>query len=278
MTTRATSIKSAAPSTPVTVLGLNEVPDAGEVFERVKNDRDAKRIVEERISDADRAAQVPAKRVSLEDLFARIDAGEIKTLNLIVRADMQGTLEPVVNSLKRSGQRGESRSRYSRQRSAISPNRTLCWLKPATPSSSALAWAWIRPRRYGPKPSGVEIRRYSIIYKMIEDVEDAITGMLEPIYENFTIGHALVLKLFKLRRGTIAGCQVQDGIVKRNAPARVLRNNTVVIDDTKVDTLRRFEEDVAEVRAGFECGIKLADSWDLQENDVIEILERRRVR
>ena len=126
--------------------------------------------------------------------------------------------------------------------------------------------------------SGVEIRRYTIIYKMIEDIEDAITGMLEPVYENFTIGHAEVLKLFKLRRGTIAGCMVQDGVVKRNALARVLRNGEPVIEETKVDTLRRFEEDVAEVRTGYECGIKLADSRDLQEGDIIEVQERRRVR
>ena len=104
--------------------------------------------------------------------------------------------------------------------------------------------------------SGVEIRRYDIIYKLIEDIEAALTGMLEPIYENQVIGHAQVLQLFKLRRGVIAGCSVTDGVVKRNALARVLRKDEVLVESTRIDTLRRFTEDVNEVRTGFECGIQ----------------------
>lgn len=114
---------------------------------------------------------------------------------------------------------------------------------------------------------------------MIEDIEDALTGMLEPIYEDFTIGHAQVLQTFKLRRGYIAGCNVIDGIVKRNAQARVARAGTEIVPPTRIETLRRFTEDVAEVRTGFECGIKLVNGDDqIQEGDVIEIFEKRRVR
>ena len=271
------AIKSAGPSTPVVILGLNDAPEAGDVFERVKTDRAAKRIVEERIAETDRTAQAPARRMSLDDLFARIEQGETKTLNIIVRADMQGTLEPVVNSLQELENEEVELKVLQAAIGDISESDIML-----AEASDAIVIGFSvgvdKAAQVRAEQSGVEIRKYNIIYKMIEDIEDAITGMLEPIYEDFTIGHAEVLKLFKLRRGMIAGCQVQDGVVKRNASARVLRNGEVVIQSTKIDTLRRFEEDVAEVRAGFECGIKLADSRDLQENDVIEIYEERRVR
>jgi translation initiation factor IF-2 len=127
--------------------------------------------------------------------------------------------------------------------------------------------------------SGVEIRHYNVIYKMIEDVEAALTGMLEPIYEEVEIGRAQVLQLFKLRRGVIAGCNVQSGMIKRNSLAQATRNGEPLAPMTRVETLRRFTEDVNEVRTGFECGIKLANSDDLlQEGDVIVAYERQRVR
>jgi translation initiation factor IF-2 len=271
------AIKSAGPSTPVVILGLNDAPEAGEVFERVKTDRAAKRIVEERIAETDRTAQAPARRMSLDDLFARIEQGETKTLNIIARADMQGTLEPVVNSL-RELQNEEVELKVLQAAIGDISESDIMLAEASDAIVIGFSVGVDKAAQVRAEQSGIEIRKYNIIYKMIEDIEDAITGMLEPVYEDFTIGHAEVLKLFKLRRGMIAGCQVQDGIVKRNASARVLRNGEVVVQSTKIDTLRRFEEDVAEVRAGFECGIKLADSRDLQENDVIEVYEERRVR
>jgi translation initiation factor IF-2 len=127
--------------------------------------------------------------------------------------------------------------------------------------------------------AGVEIRRYDVIYKMIEDIEDALTGMLSPIYKDVTIGHAQVLQVFKLRRGTIAGCNVTDGIVKRSGITRVLRRGAELFGGVRIEALRRFTEDVSEVRSGYECGIKLADRSDeLQVGDVIEIYESQRVR
>ena len=127
--------------------------------------------------------------------------------------------------------------------------------------------------------SGIEIRHYDIIYKMIEDIEDAMKGMLEPIYKEVVVGHATVLQLFKLRRGMVAGCMVNDGIVKRGGLARVLRAGEEVAGGLRVEALRRFTEDVAEVRAGYECGINLGSGDSvLKEGDVIELSEKQRVR
>ena len=271
-------LKKAGPSTPVILLGLSEVPSAGDVFEVVKNDREARRIAGDRKLDAEYANAEPQRRMSLEDLFARIEEGETKTLNLIVRADMQGTLEPVKQSLEdlandeikvkilqaAIGDISESDVMLAEASDAVIIGFSVGVDKAAHTRADA---------------SGVEIRRYDIIYKMIEDVEDAMTGMLEPIYEDVTIGHAEVLKIFKLRRGYIAGCRVTDGVAKRGALARIVRNGTVIGGKNRIETLRRFEEDVTEVRTGFECGIKLSDTKEqLLETDVIEIYESQRTR
>lgn len=272
-------LTQAGPSTPVVLLGLQDVPNAGDVMARVRSDKDARRLADERKQEAEAAARQPAQRqVSLDDLFARFESGETKTLNLIVRADMQGTLEPVVASLD---ELGNEEVKIKILQAAIG-NITESDVMLAEASEAVIIGFSVdvdKAANVRAEASGVEIRLYNIIYKMIEDIEDALTGMLEPIYENFTIGHAQVLQLFKLRRGFIAGCNVLDGIVKRNAQARVTRDGNEVVPPTRIETLRRFTEDVAEVRTGFECGIKLAagDS-QLQEGDVIEIFERQRVR
>ncbi len=274
-------IKVAGPSTPVVVLGLQESPGAGDVLEGVRNDKEAKAIAEERrLADTARAgaAAAAAPRMSLEELFDRVQGGGNKVLNLIVRADLQGTLEPVINSLNdiandeidikvlhsAVGNISESDVMLAEASDAI-----IIGFSVGTDKAAAAR----------AELSGVEIRNYSIIYKMIEDIEDAVKGMLDPVYEERTVGHATVLQLFKLRRGSIAGCNVLDGVIKRNAMARVLRNGTPVIFPNRVETLRRFTEDVNEVRTGFECGIKLHDrSDDVQIGDVIETYENVRVR
>ncbi|MEZ4660066.1 MAG: translation initiation factor IF-2 [Caldilineaceae bacterium] len=272
-------ISQAGPSTPVVLLGLQDVPKAGDVMARVRSDKDARRLADERKQEAEAAAKRPATRqMSLDDLFARFESGETKTLNLIVRADMQGTLEPVVASLSEL----ENEEVDVKILQAAIGNITESDVMLAEASEAIIIGFSVdidRSAQVRAEASGVEIRLYNIIYKMIEDIEDALTGMLEPIYEDFTIGHAQVLQTFKLRRGFIAGCNVTDGIVKRNAQARVLRDGTEIVPPTRIETLRRFTEDVAEVRTGFECGIKIANGDDqLQEGDVIEIFEKRRVR
>jgi translation initiation factor IF-2 len=272
-------LKQAGPSTPVVILGLQEAPDAGDVFEAMTSDREAKQIAEERQERIARASAGPIRRqMSLEEVFARFEGGETKTLNLIVRADVQGTLEPVMRSLEELGNEEIGVKILQAAIGDISESDVML----AEASDAVIIGFSVgidKAAQHRAEQSGVEIRHYDIIYKMIEDIEAALTGMLEPIYENAVIGHAEVLQLFKLRRGVIAGCNVTDGIVKRNALARATRNGEEIVPSARISTLRRFTEDVAEVRTGFECGIKLSTGDELlQEGDVIEILERRRIR
>ncbi|MGL4650248.1 MAG: translation initiation factor IF-2, partial [Caldilineaceae bacterium] len=272
-------LKVAGPSTPAVVLGLQESPNAGDVFEGVESDRDAREIVEERkLATAARNAGNVKPRMSLEEVFARWGETGTKTLNLIVRADLQGTLEPVIKSLQDlTGEEVEVKILQSAVGNITEGDVMLAEASEAIIIGFSVAVD--RAAAVRAEASGVEIRHYDVIYKMIEDVQDALKGMLEPIYEERAAGHAQVLQLFKLRRGTIAGCSVSDGAIKRNAMARVLRAGKIVIQGVRVDTLRRFTEDVTEVRTGFECGIKLSDqSDDVLIGDVIEVYEKVRVR
>jgi len=272
-------LKQAGPSTPVVILGLQDAPAAGDNFERVANDREARRIAEERRERAASLVHTPERpAMSLEDLFARLEGTDNKVLNLIVRADMQGTLEPVMRSLQEIHNEKVSIKLLQASIGNISESDVML----AEASDAVIIGFSVsvdKAAQSRAEQSGVEIRQYNIIYKMIEDIEDAIKGMLDPVYADITIGHAQVLQLFPLRRGVIAGCTVNDGIVKRNSLARILRDNTELFTGIKIEALRRFTEDVSEVRTGFECGIKLAEhDNDLQEGDIIEFYEKQRVR
>lgn len=272
------TIKEAGPSTPVVVLGIQEVPTAGDHFDVVKSDRDARRIAEERQLVASEAAKVPTRpQMSLDDLFAKLEGGETKTLNLIVRADMQGTLEPVVKSLQDLKNEEVDIKILQATIGDISESDVML----AEASDAIIIGFSVNTDKAAlvrAENSGVEIRHYDIIYKMIEDVEAALQGMLEPVYEDRILGHAQVLQVFKLRRGMIAGCMIQDGIAKRGAMARVNRGGKIVLEGLRLETLRRFTEDANEVRTGFECGIKLTGQDDLMEGDLIELFEKQRVR
>jgi translation initiation factor IF-2 len=272
-------LKIAGPSTPVVVLGLQDAPAAGETFGRVRTDREARMIVEDRLEKAAAKAQAPARpQMSLEDLFARFEGGKEKVLNLIVRADLQGTLEPVVRSLEEIKNEEVSIKILQSSIGNISESDVML----AEASDAVIIGFSVgtdRSAQLRAEQSGVEIRNYNVIYKMIEDIEDAIKGMLEPVYKDVVTGHAQILQLFKLRRGVIAGSMVTDGVVKRGGLVRVLRNRTELFSGVKVEVLRRFTEDVNEVRTGFECGIKLTDrDSELQEGDTLEFYERQRVR
>jgi translation initiation factor IF-2 len=272
-------LQEAGPSTPVVVLGLQEVPNAGDTFEQVGSEREAKQITMERQERHARAAQSPVRRpMTLEEIFARFEGGEAKTLNLIVRADMQGTLEPILKSLEDLNTDKLKVKILQGAIGDISESDVML----AEASDAVIIGFSVgadKAAQVHAEQSGVEIRHYNVIYHMIEDIEAALQGLLEPVYQDVTIGHARVLQLFKLRRGMIAGCTVTDGLIKRNALARILRNGAQVLSSTKVNTLRRFTEDVAEVRTGFECGLGLAEGDELlQEGDVIEFYEKRRVR
>jgi translation initiation factor IF-2 len=271
-------IKEAGPSTPVVILGLQAPPPAGDVFEVMPSDRAAKEIAEGRQDDRSRALQIPRRAISLEEIFARFEGGETKTLNLIVRADMQGTLEPVLHSI---GELGNDEIQVKVLQAAVGDiSESDVMLAEA---SSAIIIGFSvgvdKAAAQRAEASGVEIRHYDVIYKMLEDLDLALTGMLDPIYEDKRVGEATVLQLFKLRRGTIAGCMVSDGVIKRNATARVVRRGTEIVTGSKIDALRRFTEDVNEVRTGFECGIRLSTGDDqLEEGDVIVVYERQRTR
>jgi len=272
-------LKVAGPSTPVVILGLQDAPAAGDNFERVANDREARRISEERRERAAALVHTPERpAMSLEDLFARLEGTDNKVLNLIVRADMQGTLEPVMHSLQEIHNEKVSIKLLQASIGNISESDVML----AEASDAVIIGFSVsvdKAAQSRAEQSGVEIRQYNIIYKMIEDIEDAIKGMLDPVYADITIGHAQVLQLFPLRKGVIAGCTVNDGIVKRNSSARIMRDNTELFTGIKIEALRRFTEDVSEVRTGFECGIKLAEhDHDLQEGDIIEFYEKQRVR
>ncbi len=271
-------VKEAGPSTPTVVLGLQEVPTAGDVFEVVENDRMARQITETR-KLASAAVVVDGRRsMSLEDFFKRFEGGEAKTLNLIVRADMQGTLEPIVKSLNDLSNDEVELKILQASIGDVSESDIML----AEASDAVVIGFSVgvdKSAQVRADNSGVEIRRYDIIYKMLEDIQDAMKGMLEPIYKENVVGHATVLQLFKLRKGFVAGCMVNDGLVKRGALARALRGNEVIVADARVETLRRFTEDVAEVRQGYECGINLSQGDELlHEGDVIELRERVRVR
>ncbi len=271
-------IKEAGPAMPTVVLGLQEVPMAGDVFERVNNDRMARQIAEERRLAGALPAQDTRRTMSLEDFFARFEGGEAKTLNLIVRADMQGTLEPIVKSLNDLANEEVTVKILQASIGDISESDVML----AEASEAVIIGFSVgvdKAAAVRADQSGVEIRHYEIIYKMLEDIEDAMKGMLEPIYNEVVVGHAQVLQLFKLRKGFVAGCMVSDGIVKRGAMAKVRRGAEEIVTGSRVETLRRFTEDVAEVRQGYECGINLTQGDELlKEGDVIEFSERVRIR
>ena len=272
-------LKKAGPSTPTVILGLNGVPAAGEVFSVTKNDRAARTLAAERQNQAAQntrdASPLP---MTLEDMFARVEGGEAETLNLIVRADAQGTLAPIIHSLE---QLENDEVKVKIMQSAVG-DITESDVMLAEASQAIVIGFGVNIDKAAlvrAEQSGVEIRHYQIIYNLIEDVEQALSGMLDPIFEEVVTGHAEVRQMFRVRRGgLIAGCMVLDGVVRRNSQARLLRNDATVITTT-IENLKRFTEDVTDVRAGYECGINLAGvNSDLQEGDIIEVFERQQVR
>ena len=272
-------VTAAGPSTPTIILGLDGVPSAGEVFRVAKNDRTARSLAAERQDQTARASRGAAPAMmTLEDMFARAEGEEAETLHLIVRADTQGTLAPVVHSLERLA---NDEIQIKIMQSAVG-DITESDVMLAEASQAIIIGFGVNIDKSAlvrAEQSGVEIRFYQIIYKMIEDVEQALAGMLDPIFEEVVSGHAEVRQMFRVRRGgLIAGCMVLDGAVKRNSQARLIRNGATIVT-TSVENLKRFTEDVGEVRAGYECGINLAGvNSDLQEGDIIELFEKQQVR
>ncbi len=271
-------VTEAPPSKPVRVMGLDDTPSAGEPFETIKKMKDARRMVSEREDEAsEQASSGPAQ--TLEELFAQFQAGEATELNLVVKVDVDGSLEPVVQSLN-SIEISEDGPKVRVIQSDVG-NVTETDVNLAQ-SSRAIIVSFNttidNAARRQAETYGVEIRQYSIIYKLIEDVELALHGLLEPVYESVVIGRAEVRATFRIPKiGTIAGCYVLDGTIRRNAKARVRRKDAIVAEEQSVSSLKRFEEDVREVRSGFECGVGLAHFNDFENGDVIEFVVQERV-
>ncbi|MEN8098096.1 MAG: translation initiation factor IF-2 [Chloroflexota bacterium] len=264
---RGTAISEAPPSVPVQIMGLDTVPVAGEPFKVVVNEKTARAIVEERAIAAKQ--QVKRETFTLDEIFARFQAGEAQTLNLVIKADAQGSLEPIVNSLQALDYGGLKVDILRSDTGNITETDIML----ASASDAIVLGFCVEPDPAAKRlaeNNDITIRSYNIIYKLIEDVDKALRGMLEPEFEQVTIGKAQVRAVFHIRRaGKIAGCYVTEGEIRRNAKARVLRGDKV-LTETAVSSLKRFEQDVPEVRTGFECGVGL-EKWDnLKEDDIIE--------
>jgi translation initiation factor IF-2 len=271
---RGKPIKKAGPSTPVAVMGLSDVPSAGDPFQIVDTEREARSIVAERVDAAKTQTQVK-KKVSLEDLFANVQAGTAKELNLIVKADVQGSLDPIVTELNKLGQ-GEIGIKilYS-ETGNIGDNDIML----ASASHAIIigfnVQADVSARRLAEK-EGVDIRLYEIIYRMTEDIEKALKGMLEPVVTEKTIGRAQVLAVFAASKfGKVAGCRVTDGELRRNAKVRLYRGTDLVYEGD-MGSLRHEKEDVKEVKQGYECGVGFKNFSDIQVGDqlICYILEQ----
>lgn len=273
------TIKQAEPSTPVSVLGLNELPQPGDRFEVVKTDKEARAIVAERQSEQQKQSAQPQRTFSLEDLFANIQAGQSKELNLIIKADVNGSLQPIVDSIKELSDKNTEGIKV-RILAAEVGRVTESDIMLASASNAIIIGfnVDVSSARQSAAAHHVEIRSYDIIYKLLEDIELALKGMLEPKYEPKTVGVAEVRQLFRISKvGVVAGSYILEGEARRNAKARVLRAGKVILDGASVSSLKRFNEDVREVRTGFECGISLDGFNEFVEGDKIEFYVMERV-
>ncbi|MCR5186782.1 MAG: translation initiation factor IF-2 [Clostridia bacterium] len=263
-------IKSAGPSMPVSITGLTEVPESGDTFYEVKDEKTAKHLIERRKAEKHEKAISVNTIVTLDDLFNRIESENLKQLNLIVKADVQGSVEALKQSLEKlSNSEVRVKVIHSNVGGVTESDVTLAKV------SSAIIIAFnVRPEVIAKtiaEKDGVQIKQYSVIYDAINDVEAAMKGMLDPVFEEKVIGTAEIRQTFKISNvGTIAGSYVLTGKISRNAGIRVIRDN-IVIHDGKLISLKRFKDDVKEVDKGYECGLQIADFNDLKEGDQLEI-------
>ncbi len=261
------AVKKAGPSTPVAVMGLNDVPSAGDVFQVVGSEKEARAIVAERLEEEKSHAQAK-KKVSLEDLFASVQAGETKELNLIVKADVQGSLEPIISELEKLNEGEIGIKILYAETGNIGENDVML----ATASKAIIigfnVQADVAARKLA-DAEGVSIRLYDIIYRMTEDIEKALKGMLEPEVVEKVIGRANVLAVFSASKlGRVAGCRVTEGELRRNAKVRLYRGTDLVFEG-EMASLRHEKEDVKEIRTGFECGVGFKNFNDIQVGDYL---------
>ena len=273
-------IKEAGPSTPVQVLGLSAVPAAGDEFRVAPNDKTARTVAEareqrSRLTNQRGDARVQ-KGVKLEDIFSQIQAGEVATLNLLLKADVHGSLEAVTESLRKLERDEVTLSFVHRAVGGITEND----ISLASATNATIIGFNVRPDRKAREMAaaeGVDIRTYEIIYKLLEDIERAMIGMLAPEFEEVVTGEAEVREVFRVPKiGAIAGCLVRSGVITRGSKVRFIRDG-VIIWKGSINSLKRFKDDAREVREGFECGIGLSDFTDLKGGDLIETFDEREV-
>jgi translation initiation factor IF-2 len=262
-------IKEAAPSTPVEITGLNDVPQAGDQFMVFEDEKKARSIGEARAAKQRESERRANTRVSLDDLFQHIQEGDIKELNLIVKADVQGSVEAMRSSLEKIDVNGTRVKIIHTGVGAITESDVTL----ANASNAIIIGFNVRPEpnaRNMAEQEKIDIRLHRVIYSVIEEIEAALKGMLDPVYKESVIGQAEIRQVFRVSKvGNIAGCYVTEGKLTRDAGARLIRDG-VVIYEGKLDTLKRFKDDAKEVAAGYECGLTLERFGDIKEGDIIE--------
>lgn len=270
-------ITEAGPSVPVEISGMSEVPSAGDTFNAVADERMARELVEERKTKQKNAAFGSSKKVSLEDLFSQIQAGEMKTLNIIVKADVQGSAEAVKASLEKITNDEVCVKVIHSGVGAINESDVML----AATSGAIIVGFNVRPdnaARDSAARANVDMRMYRVIYDCINEIEAAMKGMLAPKFEEVIIGHAEVRETYKVSKvGTVTGCYVLDGKIQRGCSVRVLRDN-IVIHEGELASLRRFKDDVKEVASGYECGMQVEKFNDIKVGDIIECFVMEQVK
>ena len=263
-------VKEAGPSTPVEILGLNDVPNAGEVIVGCGNEKEARATADAFIAyGREKMLEETKNKLSLDDLFDQIQAGNVKELNLVVKADVQGSVEAVKQSLMKLSNEEVMIKVVHGGVGAINESDVIL----ASASNAIIIGFNVRPdamAKAAAEREKVDMRLYRVIYNAIEDIEAAIKGMLDPVYREKVIGHVEVRQIYKASGvGTIAGCYVLDGTITKDAQSRIVRDG-IVIYEGELASLKRLKDDVKEVKAGFECGIVFEKYNDIKEGDQIE--------
>ena len=262
-------VEAAGPSMPVEIIGLSEVPSAGDIFYSVEDERMARTLAEQRKAEEKEQRANSTQKVTLENLFSQIEQGQVKTLNIIVKADVQGSAEAVKSSLEKISNEEVQVKVIHSGVGGINESDVML----AAASGAIIVGFNVRPDSnavQNAQRDHVDIRLYRIIYDCIEEIEQAMRGMLAPKFKESIIGHAEIRQTFKVSGvGTIAGAYVLDGKMQRNESVRIVRDN-IVIHEGALATLKRFKDDVKEVSAGFECGMSFERYNDIKEGDVVE--------
>ncbi len=265
-------VDEAGPSKAVEILGFDSVPQPGEVFRIVSSEKEARQVIDDRIQEQKKAETGPSRRITLEDLYGKMQEGETPSLKVVIKCDVQGSLEALKSSMQKL-ETDEVQINFIHEGvGRISESDVML----ASASEAIIIGFNVRPDANAKKMAeaeGIQIRLYRVIYDVIDDVRSALEGMLTPTIKENVIGQAEVRAVFKVpKAGKIAGCYVQEGQIKRNAKVRLIRDG-VVIWDGSLDALKRFKDDVREVKAGYECGMNLANFQDVREGDILEAYE-----